>query len=195
MSSRLPAVLCVLAVGLLAACGGRDGLSEKEHGYILFWQVEAAELVWDECTDADMFRSAIAAPEFEDNSFVVYRVADDGQSLIDQDCSEIDAATCKDSDLEIVFERNGDLFEFDPPLAVGMELAPGCNLTTDPLWVLDDQGQDLFLDVGLTFGLQGDGACDGVDENVAASGTNEFGIDDCRATIEVVGDYFTRRKL
>ena len=179
---------------LLAACGGRDGLSEKEYGYILFWQVASAELVWNECTDADMFRSAISAPEFEDNSFVVYRVADDGQSLIDQDCTAIDAATCMDSDLDIVFEKAGDTYDYDPPMAVGIDLAPGCNLTSDPLWELDDQGQDLFLDVSLTFGLQGDGACEGVDENVAKSGSNEFGIDGCVATIEVVGDYYTRRK-
>ena len=189
-----PRHLLLVAATLLAACGGRDGLSEREYGYILFWQVESAELVWDECTDADMFRSAISAPEFEDNSFVVYRVSDDGQSLIDQECTEIDASTCVDSDLDIVFEKNGDVFEFDPPMATGMQLAPGCNLTSDPLWSLDDQGQDLYLDVSLTFGLEGEGACEGVDENVAKSGSNEFGIDGCVATIEVVGDYYTRRK-
>lgn len=185
--------LLIGAVVVLAACSGRDGLSDSEHGYIFFWQVESAELVWDECTDADQFRSAISAPVFEDNSFVVYRVSEDGESLIDQDCAAIDAATCKDSDLDIVFDRDGDLFRHDPPLAVGGELAPGCSLTTDPLWTIDDQGQVLYLDVSLTFGLQGEAACDGVDENVARSGTNEFGIDGCVATIEVVGDYHARR--
>lgn len=190
------AAVLIAGVFLSTGCGGRDGLSEKEYGYILFWEVTSADLVWHECTDADQFRGAISAPEFEDNSFIVYRVSDDGDTLVDQDCESIDASTCKDSDLGIVFEKADDGYAFDPPLAVGDELAPNCSLTSDPRWLLDDQGQDLFLDVSLTFGLQGEGtACDGVDENVAKSGTNEFGIDGCTATIEVVGDYYTRRRV
>ncbi len=192
MTLRISAALLVALT--LTACGGRDGPQEREHGFILFWQVQAAELVWRDCTDADQFRSAIAAPTFEDNSFVVYRVSDDGNSLIDQDCTAIDASTCVDSELDIVFQRSGDVFLHDPPLVVGTELAPNCRLTSDPLWTLEDQGQQLSLDVSLTFGLDGGSACEGVDQNVARSGTNEFGIDGCVATIEVDADYYTRRR-
>lgn len=190
MSTR---AACIAAILLAAGCGGREGLSEKEFGDYFFWAIESAELVWDECTDASDFRGAISAPAFDENSFLVYRVSDDGQSLIDQDCTAIDPATCVDGDLGIVFARDGELFLFDPPAALGTELAPGCRLTTDPLWTLDDQGQAIALDVSITFGLDGEAACEGVDENIAKTGTNEFGIDGCVATIEVVGDFYARR--
>lgn len=186
--------LAILSLGsaLILGCGGRDaGPSEREYGQILFWEVTDTELLWDQCTDASDFRGTVEAPEFEENSFIVYRVSDDGSELIDQTCETTDADTCSDSDLNLVFERDGSDYLHDPEPTVGDEVAAGCRLVSDPLWTLSDEGTQLFLDVGLTFSLQGDG-CEGVDENIARTGMNEFGIDGCTTTIAVTADFFRR---
>ena len=193
MRTRLFVALLVLAA---SACGARDGLSDKDYGKILFWEVIDVELVWTECTDADFLRSSIVAPDFEENSFIIYLVSDDGSRLIDQDCTAVDGATCKDGEFDIVFQEAGGEYHYDPPQASGGEVSPGCSLTIDPLWVLEDEGQQLFLSAGTNFGLQPevDGACMGVDDNIKASGSNEFGVVGCRASFEVVADYFARDK-
>ena len=41
-------VAVVTLASLFVGCGScsRDGLSEREYGYIIFWEVASAELVW-----------------------------------------------------------------------------------------------------------------------------------------------------
>ena len=74
--------ICLLSLVLLAACGGsrEPGPQASEYGAVTFWEVTALSGSVTSCTDAPDYASATEPPELDENSFLIYRVSEDGSS-------------------------------------------------------------------------------------------------------------------
>ena len=180
--------LIALAGSLMLACGPREpGPSETEYGKVFYWKVTGSDLLFgEECTDSDTFRDDLDKPAFEDNSFILYRVSDDGQQAIAQSCETTMASTCDDSDTEIVFDISGNELIYDPPQEVRDIEGTTCDLGADELWTLTDQGETLSAAIDIQFNHVGEAAvCDPIEAALRADSDNGQGIDGCVLTITV----------
>ncbi len=188
--SVLSRSLVVVVVGIIAvACGPREpGPGERELGEVQFWEVTGdGEVTFgDACTDSADFRDGIDAPEFEPNSFLVFKIAEDGETATAQSCERIDPDTCEDNELDIVFEIEEHTYTATLDSQVTPTSSLGCDLQLAQVWTLEDEGETLTLDVDLPATLIGDAAaCAAAEEAVIAEGTNGQGIDGCVINLHV----------
>lgn len=189
-ASRSALSFAVVVVAAIAcACGPREpGPGERELGEVQFWEVTGDGEVsfGDACTDAPSFRDGIEAPEFEPNSFLIFKIAEDGETATAQSCERIDPDTCEDSELDIVFEIDEHTYTATLAPQVTATSSPGCDLQLEQVWTLEDQGETLTLDVDLPATLLGEpGACAAAEAAVIAEGTNGEGIDGCVVNLHV----------
>jgi hypothetical protein len=180
----------VVVVGAFTcACGPREaGPHEIDFGEVQFWEVAGpGEITFgEECTDADSFRGDIQPPEFQENSFIVFKISDDGDTATAQDCERIDPDTCEDDDLDIVFDRDDHNWTTTLPTQIIATGNPACETEMAQVWTLEDLGETLTLDVDLPTTLVGDpAACAAVEEAIVAEGTNGQGIDGCVVNLHV----------
>lgn len=184
-------VATVSAAAMAMGClPERDGPTADDNGAILYWELHTIDTVYDGCSDAPDSPTQIDAPEFQENSFFIYRISEDGSQAITQDCTSTDGGTCSDSDLGIVLTRNrGNTYTWDaPPQQLGAAAA-GCTVIGDELWVFTDNGEDGVLDASVTYELQGEG-CSAYDQSVAEMSPNGEGVDGCTLTIQAEVDHF-----
>lgn len=190
-SLLLVVVLVVLVVS--TACGPREpGPHEAEYGEVFYWSVLAANVTFGEsCTDDLNFRQDIQPPEITENSFVIYRLNEDGTEAVAQDCDTTRADSCADSDVGITFTVSGhDLVWDAEPMVQDVEDS-ACDLEADQLWALTDQGETLDMAVAIQFGLVGDAAtCDALQTQVESQSANDQGLDGCEVTLTVDAEFF-----
>jgi hypothetical protein len=184
----------VVAV-IAAACGPREaGPDEREFGEVQFWEVTGdGEITFGpECTDAESFRGDITPPEFQPNSFLVFKLSDDGSTATAQDCERIDPDSCVDDELDIVFEVDVDSHTYTTALPTQIIPTgnPACDIEMAQTWTLEDLGETLTLDVDLPTTLVGDpAACAAAEEAIAAEGSNGQGIDGCVVNLHVETEF------
>jgi uncharacterized Zn-binding protein involved in type VI secretion len=184
-------VIVFIVAAIACACAPREpGPGERELGEVQFWEVTGdGEVTFgDACTDSPNFRDGIEAPEFEPNSFLIFKIADDGATATAQSCERIDPDTCEDSDVDIVFDIDIEAHTYTATLEtqVTPTSSPGCDLELAQVWTLEDQGETLTLDVDLPAALIGDpAACAAAEAAVIAEGTNGEGIDGCVVNLHV----------
>lgn len=181
-------LVCLLS--LVVACGPRaPGPHEAEYGEVFYWEVTGSELdIGLRCTDAPSFRDKLAAPEFEENTYLMYRVEADGRTAVLQDCETLDASTCVDNDLELVFEIDGNELVADPEPEVRDIENSDCDLEGDELWTVLDRGETMKLTFETTFHLVGDAdACAALEAQAEAQAPNGEGFNDCTITLEAEG--------
>ncbi len=183
-----------MALALVVATGclpEREGPSADDNGAILYWELHQFETIYDECTDEPGSVVELEAPEFQENSFFVYRIAEDGSRAITQDCTTTNGETCSDSPLGIELIRNaGNTYTWDAPRAVLGSGAAGCAVYGDELWTFTDNGEDATLDASVTYELEGE-TCAAFDDSVKETAPNGLGVDGCTVTIRAELDHFT----
>ena len=176
---------------LTAACGPREaGVTESDHGSIFYWEVTSADSTFnDECTDDEDLREA-STPNFEENTFIIYRVADDGQTAISQDCDTTSASSCSDDDDPIVFDIDGTELIYDPGPEVEDVENSACDLQNDQRWVLTDNGETMTMALELLFNHVGDvDLCAAVEQQLEAQSGNGQGLDGCAITLNVEAEF------
>lgn len=170
---------------LLLSCGQYTG---PQPNAFYFWQVKSSVLEWGECTDAMDFRANVAPISFTDNTFIIYRVSDDGAKAVTQKCSTLDDRTCSPSDGGVVFDVVGRELTFtrttkDP---VGNT---GCSLQQTELWTLTDATRAMTLDVTNTLTLvDSRPGCDSVEADLKARSPNMLGVEGCVITNKLTGE-------
>lgn len=191
LSSPFARLLAVSALcSLIAACGPRaPGPHEHEWGDIFYWEVTGSELdVGHRCTDAPSFRDKLQGPEFEENTYLMYRVDTDGRSAVMQSCRTLDPATCEDSALDLVFEIDGQKLVAHPPPDVRDIENSACKLEGDEIWTVLDRGETMKLTYETTFQLVGDvTACAELEDRIVSQSSNGQGVNDCTLTLIVDG--------
>lgn len=185
---------CIVVAALVAACARTPGPHRVDFGEVQFWEASGdGEVTFgDACTDADSFRDDITAPEFPANSFLMFRIAEDGETAVAQDCTRIDTSTCVDNELGLVFEIDVDAHTYTAELApqVLATSSPQCDMELGQTWTLEDLGETLTLDMDLPTTLVGDpAACAAVETAVVDQGTNGQGIDGCIVNLHVDTEY------
>ena len=176
---------------LTAACGPREaGVTESDHGSIFYWEVTSADSTFnDECTDDEDLREA-STPNFEENTFIIYRVADDGQTAISQDCDTTSASSCSDDGDPIVFDIDGTELIYDPGPEVEDVENSACDLQNDQRWVLTDNGETMTMALELLFNHVGDvDLCAAVEQQLEAQSGNGQGLDGCAITLNVEAEF------
>lgn len=182
-----------LLIGSMAACDGggeRDpGPSDDEFGQIFFWRVVGSEVDFgDECTDDEGFRDEIEPIEFEKNSFLVYKVDDDGKTATDQDCSRVDGSTCDDSDLDIEYDIDDHTLTYDQEAQRDTLTSWACDLEVDGFWTLTDKGEtmDFVVDLSVLLvdqeGANDTNNCEAAEADIKAQSENGKGFDGCVIT-------------
>jgi hypothetical protein len=175
-----------------AACGPRDpGPHESERELVTYWLVTAADLVYgDLCTDSPEWRDQVAAPQVEENSYLIYKVDDAGETAVAQRCETTLASSCTDSPLGIVFEIDGHILTWDPP-PESQYLTPGtCKLQMDQLWSLEDMGETLDWVIDLVMTLTGDESdCETIEATVKAASPNGKGFEGCVVTMTIDAEF------
>ncbi|HEY1088232.1 MAG TPA: hypothetical protein VGE37_11075 [Archangium sp.] len=178
--ARLP----LLAL-LLTACGQYTG---PQPNAFSFWQVKTSTLEWGECSDAMDIRDTVAPIQLTDNTFIIYRVSDDGKTAVTQKCTTLDDRTCAPSDGGVVFDVVGRELTFtrttkDP---VGNT---GCSLQQTELWTLTDATRAMTLDVTNTLTLvDSRPGCDSVEADLKARSPNMLGVEGCVITNKLTGE-------
>ena len=120
------------------------GPHQSEHGSVLFWSIVDDELTWGElCSDADQVRDALDFPQLQEDSFLMYRLSDDGESATLQDCTSTDASTCSDSAAGVVFEVSGNTLTADRGTRLSNIENAACELKQHEIWTLTDEGETL----------------------------------------------------
>ncbi len=180
----------VFAVAFLVACGREAGPHEDEHGFVFFWQVTGSDITWgQQCSDAAAFREDLGAISFSSDSYVIYRVSEDGSEAYDQTCDALDSTTCVDGD--IVFDIDGhEIFhDFE---ATRSPVTGDCMLDSDERWTLVDEGETLSFVSENLFTLAGpDSDCEPVQESMEEEAPNGLGIDGCLVTLGATADFYS----
>lgn len=182
-----PAVLTlgVLAAWALACTGARDpGGSDLDHGKVLFWEVEAADLEQFDCTDADDIQEALTLPALEEGTYFMYRLSEEGDTATAQDCSRLDADSCSPID-GLTFDVAGTSMVATPDPQT-IDASGDCTVSLQETWTFDDRGEDGTLTLSLTFPFEGPAAdCAALDTMLAAQGSNGLGLQDCEVVFDV----------
>jgi hypothetical protein len=173
---------------LLVGCAPREpGPHESEFGEVTYWQVIGSALKWGHlCTDEAGGIDQVEAPTFEDNSYLMYRLSEDGTEAVAQTCDTLSASTCSDSETDIVFSVEGNALVWDPePELTDLE-ASDCDLQVDEKWTITDDGESGEMVAALVFSLVGNEAqCAQLQADAAAEAPNGQGLEGCTMNIEL----------
>jgi hypothetical protein len=187
-------IVTLIAVGaLITACAPREaGPHESEYGETFFWEVVGSDVTFgDACTDAEEFRDDIQPIEFEENTFLIYKLSDDGSQAVAQDCTTTQAESCTDSDVDITFGVTGNQLEWEAEPAVNPIDGSLCDLEAQQVWTLTDRGETLDMEVALSFSLVGDvTACDELQSQAEADSPNGEGLDQCEVTMLIDTEFY-----
>lgn len=179
--------LLAAAVLTLSACGGGNGNGLSPNA-VYFWQITSSTVEFGQCSDEPQFRMDTQPLSFTDNSYIIYKVSADGKKATTQDCTRLDATTCKDAANPVVFDVAGRELTFareskDP---VGMT---GCNLQQNETWTLTDATRTMALDISNVLSLvDSPPACDSVEADLKARSPNMLGVQGCVVTFKLTGD-------
>lgn len=188
------AVAVCAALPMLVACGPREpGPHEAERGQIFYWQVTSSEVVaGDKCTDNESFRSDLEPEPLEANTFLMYRLSEDGRTAVAQTCTSTDADSCVDSETGIVFDVSGNELISDPPPAVRDVEGSSCDLEGDELWTVEDQGETMRFTLDVEFNLVGDPlVCADLERQAEADAPNGEGMNGCVVSMLVDGEFYS----
>lgn len=187
------ASLLLLSLVVLTACGGprEAGPHEAERGEVFFWQVTASDVAFgDDCTDHPEFRDDVRPLEFEDNSFLLYELSEDGEEAITVSCTTTDADSCQDDEDPLVFAVDGNELVYDPEPEL-RDSASACDLEVDELWTLIDAGETLEMTVDLTMARVGDpSVCAQEEATIAAQSPNEKAFEGCVVSMIVDLEFY-----
>ena len=192
---KLSSLVVVLTFAVLSAASGgverSPGPAEEERGEVFYWLVTSSDLTWgEECSDSESLREDVGPVEFEENSYLIYEVSDDGTEAVAMDCTSTDASSCTESDLDIRFVIDGSTLKYQPEPDVKDIEGSDCDLEGTQTWTIEDQGETgtFALDVG--FALIGDvDDCAAHQAALEAQSDNGKGLDGCVVTYDIGLEY------
>lgn len=173
-------------VALLAmvACGGprKPGAVAGE---TYFWRVVSSAVEFGYCTDDPEFRADIQPIPFEENSYVMYRVAKDGKTASTVTCTRLDPSSCTPAAHELTFDVAGSelstALEGKSPFGT-----TGCQLQDAQSWILTDRGPSLELSVSHALSLVDKPMeCEALDKQIKDTSPNMLGVQGCVVTFRV----------
>ncbi len=182
--------LGLFLLSVTSACGGREpGPNESENGETIYWRLsEQMEISWNECTDG-IDRDGVQPPPFEENSFIIYKLSEDGSQAVAQACETTSPSSCEDHDLGISFEVSDNSLIWESDLDSREE--NGCTVKMEQFWEITDDGEIGLFEASIITTFSGDeNACSDLDQRIAARGTNSFGLDGCVMTLSVELEYY-----
>ncbi len=168
---------------LAAACGPRT--PPPKPGEVLFWRVTGSTVDFNGCTDDAQFREPLKPIAFDENTYLVYRVEQDGKKATALDCSTLSASTCQPSASGVVFEVAGNelFFARDQKTAI---TGTRCMLSSAQTWVLDDKGTALDMTITNVLSLtDAPTECAQFDEQVKNQSANKLGLQGCVVNFRV----------
>lgn len=171
---RLP---ILAGVALLLSCGGPRKPGARP-GETLYWRVISSDVSYSACTDDPEFRTIEPIP-FDENTYFIYRVEQDGKKATALKCESFDPASCQPHTSGLAFDVAGTelLFSQEGKSPIG---SAGCNLLDSQTWVLTDHGTTMTMEVNHVLSLvDAPAACDTVEETVKAQSPNGVGLRGC----------------
>ncbi|MFO0598135.1 MAG: hypothetical protein U0228_22725 [Myxococcaceae bacterium] len=186
---RLGAGARLLALGavcaLAAACPGYSG---PQAGATYFWQIKTSTVEFGACSDATDFRMGIDPIPLTDNTFLVYKVSNDGKKAVTQSCTRLDARTCIDSDAGVTFDIAGKELTFTESGKTPIGTT-GCSLVQTQTWTAIDATRALTVDINNVLTLEDSPpACDQVENDLKARSPNGLGVVGCVITSKLTGE-------
>ncbi|MCO4746891.1 MAG: hypothetical protein KC912_18990 [Proteobacteria bacterium] len=182
--------LVAVSLALFVGCAPREaGPHSGEFGQVLFWSVTSLDLTSDACTDDPEFAEATEPPVLEENSFLMYRVSDDGATAVSMSCTETRASSCTEGDL--VFDVQGHELTLDRD-GGNVTSVGDCNVSALQQWSIVDAGESGTMAVDMSFPMTGDANdCGAAEDIIANGGTNGFGLADCSIQLTAELEFFT----
>ena len=182
MSRRLLLPVAVLLT--LLACG-RKGPDPK---VTYFWHVSSSTVEVGDCSDAADFRQDLVPLPFQENSYITYKVSDDGKKATAMTCTHLDARTCNPSAAGVVFDIAGTELVYVSQLKDPIGTS-GCSLQQDSTWTLRDQISTFSLEIANVLSLvDNQTACDSIETNLKARSPNKLGVAGCVVTFKLGGE-------
>ena len=175
----------LLVLSLLNGClvERAPGPHEEDRGKMTYWLVLESEGSVTGCTDAQSWSTLIEPPAFDPYTFIIYRVEEDGETAMGQDCARLSPSTCTDNDQ--VFAIDGHLLSSDLPPQTVLQQG-GCALEMQARWEIEDQGPTGIFTLPSTFRYTGsEEACADLEEQVRAESPNGLGLEGCSTGIVV----------
>ncbi len=131
------------------------------------------------CTNANSWLDDISPVGFEEDSFFVYRLADNGKTATAQVCETFAARTCTPV-RGFVFNRNKHTFILNFPDELRSLRNTDCELNIAQTWTMVDAGQAASLRLASAYSLVGEPSqCDPIEALIVADAPNGLGIDGC----------------
>ncbi|MEW5739201.1 MAG: hypothetical protein AB1938_09770 [Myxococcota bacterium] len=183
----MPRSLLLAVVPILVGCGGGSG-SGLSPNAVYFWQITSSTVEFGQCSDDPTFRMDAQPIAFTDNSYIIYRVSQDGKTAVTQDCMRLDASTCAPSTNPITFNIAGRELTFtrESKAPVG---TTGCNLQQSETWTLTDSNKTMTLDIANVLSLvDSPPACDSVEADLKMQSPNMLGVQGCVVTFKLTGN-------
>lgn len=161
------------------------GPLDDEVNAVTYWRVTDSSATVEQCTDAAQWSDAVTAPEFKDNSFLMYKVLEGKKEALMQSCDTTSASSCSD-------DKDGATWSIDQhtlsyqsdPVTISGDAK--CDYLLQPTWTLVDKGETADWTVDLVFQAHPDKSdCVDFDAAVKKDSTNGHGILDCRIQLKV----------
>lgn len=154
-----------------------------------FWNITGSSIEWGNlCSDETAFRTSARAQDFTSDSYLIYRISDDGKQAVSQSCTRIDPASCVPADGGIVWSVAGSELSFSDEHR--QETGVGaCALVETQQWTLVDQGSTMERTIVDTLSLVDDQPnCDRVESQTKARAPNGQGYQGCQIVWRMTGN-------
>ena len=158
------------------------GPLEEEYGLVTYWHVTNSTSELTSCTDSADWSSAVTAPEFGDNSYLMYKVVD-ATSALSQSCSTLDVSSCTDDGDTWTISGNVLTFVDEPSTITGDD---SCDYTLQPTWTVTDNGETALFNIDMVFSAdETKSDCASLDDSIKEASPNGNGLLDCNINIDV----------
>ncbi len=157
---------------------------------VFFWRLTESSLAFGACTDDPRFRDDVTPFAIGENSFIIYRVSEDGKAAATLSCTHVDVSTCAESADHIPWEVAGQELTRSQTFTDSVADA-GCDMQQVVTETLIDKGQTMTLDVVNVLTLinttPGSGVCEDLDAATRSRSTNGFGVEGCVISRQLKG--------
>lgn len=176
------------ALALVLATGCPGPATGPTPGGTYFWRVLSSTIEFGACSDEPTFRDGLRPVPFTENSFVVYRVADDGATAVTQDCSRLDAQSCVTPAMPDTYDISG--FEltrsetFKNPIQNS-----SCMLSQNVNETIVESGRSMTFELISILTLTDSPTdCPNVESGLKRNSPNGLGVEGCVITRRLTGE-------
>lgn len=179
--ARPPLALALCVVG----CGASEG---PRPGTTYFWHLTQSTVEFGgACSDAQDFRESTPPIALTANTYLVYRVSDDGHEAVAQTCDRRDSATCRDSEEGFRWSVSGLELSMSRSLTEPVG-SSSCTLVQSQQWTMTHRFEALTAKIASLLSLAPTSpACDAVETDLKARSPNQLGVTGCEVVFVLSG--------